>query len=292
MTSSSHSFQALGTTWWIEIFDDASNSHTPAITACQKSASEFEENYSRFKPTSILSRLNDERTILNPSSELRDLLLFGQSLYKTTGGTFNILLEEDQIRRGYDADYSFKPADTSQTVSVVPNPQSDLSITDTDITLHQGRLDLGGFAKGYLIDRLSSCLHSHNINFFLINGGGDIYATSDHGEPITIYLEHPTRTNESIGETRLLEQGFASSSPFKRSWKYGNQSYSHIMTPEQEIPLFSSYVKATSAVLADAFATTALLVSEVTCQILSQQESLSIVRFTPETNELWKTCGF
>jgi thiamine biosynthesis lipoprotein len=222
--------------------------------------SDFEAKYSRFKPDSTISLLNAAGTLADSDETTIELLTLGQQLYRDTGGIFNILVGEHLIARGYDADYSFAPTEEPETV---PSPLEALTITTDRITLTAGHIDLGGYGKGFLIDRLADWLRERGLEHFLINGGGDMYATSDNGQPITIYLEHPTEPGTYIAETTLIDQGFAASSTHKRRWKVSGKEYSHIVDTSSEksdhADEFGIYVKAQNAVTADAWATTLLI---------------------------------
>jgi thiamine biosynthesis lipoprotein len=153
-------------------------------------------------------------------------------------------------------------------------------------------VDLGGYGKGWLIDKLANDLKEHSIDHFLVNGGGDMYATSDaSGEAIAIYLEHPTEVGKYLIETKLKNQGFAASSPFKRRWKSGDKTYTHVVAIS-DVPEIATFVKADTATDADAFATVAMLWPEASLPALAQAESLAIARFDPQTNQLWQTVNF
>ena len=118
-----------------------------------------------------------------------------------------------------------------------------------------------------------------------------MYATSDNGEAITIYLEHPTNTSQYLVETKLLNQGFAASSPFKRQWSDRGKTYTHIVVGG-EVPMLAAFTKAATATEADAFATACGLLSEAELLPLSERENISFARFNPQTNQLWQTTNF
>ena len=287
----SHSFEALGTKWWIEVFDEIDDKTLEdAFGILERFAREFEDNYSRFKADSLISKLNRERILEAPSEEFRALLVFGKELYLRTNTHFNFLTGHIQEARGYDSQYSFIPKNTDE---VRPgNPITDLILNNERIELIHGNVDLGGCGKGYLIDEMTKLLQEQfSLRYFIINGGGDIYATSKNNEPIEIYLEHPTNPKHYIHRTTLFDQGFAASSPFKRVWKVGKQTYSHIVT-DDTLPRVASFVKDKTARDADAFATAALLLTETELTALAQDENLGIARFTPATNRFWQVGGF
>ncbi len=283
------SFPALGTTWWIEVFDDIdAEQASSALGRARLLIETFEANYSRFKPDSLLSQLNHKGIFENPTSEWRDILLLGQTLYNKTNGAFNFLTGNILSNRGYDKDYSFTPTGTPE---IFYDPLTDIVIEPEKVTLRQGQVDIGGYGKGYLIDRVKELFQTIGIQYFLINGGGDMYASSDNGRPLTIYLEHPLQVETYINETTLYEQGFAASSPFKRQWRHANRTYSHIVSQEP-LPLTATFTKAPSAALADAFATTALLLPQTTLIELAALHGFAIAQFDPSINEIWYTQNF
>lgn len=282
-------FKALGTVWWIEIFDEINEEKsTAAFNSCTLLASTFSDTYSRFRADSVISILNQERVLENPSEECRALLTYGKNLYLRSDNTFNLLVGHVLEARGYDANYSFTPKAGELKVC---NPITDLQISEENVTLSCGNVDLGGFGKGYLIDLMKELLESQGLKYFLINGGGDMYATSELGEPVIIYLEHPTEPGKFIEQTTLLNQGFAASSPFKRQWLHENQTYTHIVS-ETTLEPVASFVKAATATDADGFATTSLLIPQNQLESIATREKFDVARFNPETNRFWKLNGF
>ena len=286
-----HSFSALGTTWWITVFDERPAAELrEAVTGAEALIHRFEAKYSRFKADSLIGRLNEVGQLTTDDPELRSLLAYGKQLYLKTNTHFNFLTGHVQEARGYDASYRFTPA------SQIPNPGNpitDLQIDDSIIWVTNSKVDLGGFGKGYVIDQVSAYLQEEcQLHYFLINGGGDMRATSRQGEPITIYLEHPTKAQHYLGQTTLYEQAFASSSPFKRVWQAEEGTYTHILT-SGDAPPVASYLKAPQAAWADAVATTALLATEAELQGLCASEpGTTLARFDPATNRFWSQSDF
>lgn len=275
---------ALGTVWWIEIFADLDDKKLEAVVdGLQFFINTFENKYSRFKSDSLITKLNTTGILENPDLMTIEILKYGQDLYKQTDGLFNFLIGEILENRGYDANYSFNLKETKLSI---PNPLTDLEITKDKIVLKSGRVDLGGFGKGYLVDLLVKELQqTYHLPYFLINGGGDIYATSNNESPIEIYLEHPMQTGTYIGKTTLLNQGFAASSPHKRQWKIKNKIYTHIVNTSQkdntddvakDVEIDGTYVKAKTVAKADAFATVFLLTQEDQTHELAKANKLAI----------------
>lgn len=289
--SKQFTFEAIGTHFWIEIFDDISDEELDTTKRrIEFLCSEFNKNYSRFRPDSQISILNRDRVLNNPSTECRAMLAYGKELYLRSHTSFNILTGHILEARGYDADYSFTAKANLDSLPIC-NPITDLTITESEITLTCGNVDNGGYGKGWLVDVIAQDLLTHNIQYFLVNGGGDMYATSDNEKPVTIYLEHPAEPGKYLIETTLHKQGFAASSPFKRQWSDKGVAYTHIVS-NMEVLLLGAFTKAATATDADAFATACGLLSETELLALSEQENISFARFNPKTNELWQTNNF
>ena len=289
--SKQFTFETIGTQFWIEIFDEITNEELQATKRrLELLCNHFDEEHSRFKPNSQISILNRDRVLMNPTEECTAMLTYGKELYLRTHTTFNILTGHILEARGYDTEYSFIAKESLHSQKVC-NPLTDLIISDSQITLSCGNVDNGGYGKGWLIDVLKEDLLAHNIKYFLVNGGGDMFATSNHDEAITIYLEHPTEPGKYLIETTLLNQGFAASSPFKRQWSDREKTYTHIVS-EHEFEPIATFVKAKTAVDADAFATMALLMPEERLPETILAEDIAIARFNPQTNELWQTQNF
>jgi thiamine biosynthesis lipoprotein len=286
-----HSFKALGTIWWIEIFDEMDTESLDVTFAdIEHFVAEFENRYSRFKPDSLISQLNSKRILNNPDPHCMDFLTYGKSLFLRTGTHFNILTGHILEARGYDANYSFTPKD--ETRLTPGNPVADLSITPDKIELQHGNIDVGGYGKGYLIDEVATRLQAtHQLEYFVINAGGDIYASSKHEEPVEIYLEHPLQEQTYIQKTPLLHQGFAASSPFKRQWKSAAGTVkNHIV--QHNTASIATFVKADSACVADVFATVSLVCEPMRMKELVETEKLAVAFYDPNSNQLTSNESF
>lgn len=249
--------KALGTVWRIELFENR-NDILAIQVAIEGFLEEFEIRYSRFKADSWLSQLNTNRVFKSPDSEFVMLLNQAISFYRKTNGVFNIAIGDKLIASGYDSAYSFNVKGTNVEVPVLTDV---LSVNSDVIKLNNGSLDLGGIGKGFAIDALAQmCKQKFDLQYFLINGGGDIYATSDNGHPITITLAHPTDNKLGIGIVKLLDQGFAASSTYVRAWSdtVTGEVYNHLLTSKN----MASYVVTDTACTADVWATVCAIESE------------------------------
>ncbi len=221
-------FQAIGTHWWIEFFDDINESEFQGLSKkILDCVSKFENDYSRFKDTSIISKLNHLGELKDPPEELLQMIELGETTKKITNGHFNIAVGKVLEDIGYDKNYSFESKFESKIDQQVNQDQTYTPIDTSAVVFSKERIklsknihiDLGGIGKGFLIDKIKNLIKAEGIKYFFINAGGDIYATSDHTNEIEFYLENPFDLDEMIGKIKIMNQSIASSSPTRRRWK-------------------------------------------------------------------------
>jgi thiamine biosynthesis lipoprotein len=154
---------------------------------------------------------------------------------------------------GYDKDYTLTP---KTHIRPTPNFLETVQLVDaTHIKLTEPALiDLGALGKGYAVDRISDYLRTEGIKEFLVDGSGDIAYQREEGV-IRAGLEDPEDTEKVIGVIELRGKGaFCASSGARRRWK----GYQHTIDPEtlqSPTGVLATWVKAETAVLADALAT-------------------------------------
>ncbi len=239
--------EKLGTIWWFEFFDLLPVSRSEVQVSIVAYMEQFEEQYSRFRPDSVVSTLNREGKVEEPTAEFLDILQHGIDAYRATDGVFNMTVGGVLESKGYGRAFVGVP--------VVTNPATALTITETQVLVQQGvHIDIGGFGKGYLIDLLYIFLRERfGLEQVLINGGGDMYVSGDASKvPIRIGLQHPTE-QRLVGSLDLLQQGFAASSPYLRRWKsISGTEEQHLVGTDTP---HAVYVVAPTACLADVWST-------------------------------------
>ncbi|MBC7471710.1 MAG: FAD:protein FMN transferase [candidate division SR1 bacterium] len=240
-------FQALGTKWSLGFKENIDNSAIKEATAIIK---DFEMRYSRFESDSLVSKLNNMRSIPY-DKHLIKMIEIGKYWYIHSNGLFNILIGDKIEKSGYDQELSF--SDINIHSAIVGDPIKDIIISENTIKLlGKGKLDLGGLGKGYLIDLVKDFLIYKKVTEFTVHGGGDIY----HHSPVSqvFYLEHPLNKGEYIDTVSIKNQALCSSSNIKRSWiSTSGINYSHLIGSRLE-PV-QSYVIAKDCVTADIVAT-------------------------------------
>ncbi len=269
-------YPALGTLFWVDVFDKelAEEKVKAAAEDIKSFVIDFEKKFSRFKKDSLVSLLSRERKA--PFDEdLYKMLTLGVSLEKKTDGLFSLFIGNKMIQKGYGSDEFLVTPSTTENKHEVWLEGDDLVIGSDD------GLDLGGIGKGYLIDLLAKRLEEKwGVKEFIINGGGDIYATSRDGEAVQVFLEHPIEEGSFLGSISLFHQGFAASSSFKRRWQKEGSEVNHFIARDEEV-WGAVFTVAASTVLADVYAKVLLLSLPELEKAGGLLESLEELKFAP-----------
>ncbi len=120
---------------------------------------------------------------------------------------------------------------------------ADISISrdDSGISIKSGnpavKLDLGGYAKGYALDRAMAYLQSQGVKHALVNIGGNVIALGKHGERNwRVGIRHP-RDSGAIAALDL-EDGWAigTSGDYQRYFELDGIRYCHVLDPRTGYP--------------------------------------------------------
>jgi thiamine biosynthesis lipoprotein len=124
---------------------------------------------------------------------------------------------------------------------VKSNPQM------SDIRIVRGRaessnksvqLDLGGYAKGYALDRAAELLRKQGIHNALVNIGGNVLALGEHGKrPWRVGIQHPRKSGTLA--TLALHDGEAigTSGDYQRYFTVGDMRFCHLINPRSGYPM-------------------------------------------------------
>jgi thiamine biosynthesis lipoprotein len=103
------------------------------------------------------------------------------------------------------------------------------------------RLDLGGIAAGYGVDRAVAALRAWGIENGFVNVGGDIYAlgVSEDGDPWEVGVRSPYDPAALAGTLRISDRAVATSGDYEQYFDHGGRRYHHILDPRTAEPRLS-----------------------------------------------------
>lgn len=136
--------------------------------------------------------------------------------------------------------------------------------SDGRIVLRDGvRVDLGGFAKGWTVDKAAGLMRG--IDTWVINAGGDLLAkgAGPDGEGWVAGVEDPFQPGTDIGVLFVRDTALATSTTMRRRWRTHEGWAHHIIDPRTgepaETDLASATVEAPTVAEAEVLAKTVLL---------------------------------
>lgn len=250
----------------------------------------YEEEFSRFRPDSALSQLNQSKKII-PSVRFLQILELCDRLHDETAGVFNPLVSLRHL--GYSE--SFEKWQFRAIHEKVDTDWSGVSFSPEYITLREYQsLDLGGIVKWYSVDTARDYLFARGYTDFIINAGGDIYlAGNDDGQPWRIGIDNPMDTNEVLATVDMRDGSISTSWTYKRKWELDGIQYHHIVDPRNgtnPTEIMSISVIWQHTWMTDVYATIALIMG-VDASI-SWLESLWLVGIIiSKTGEIYTTKG-
>ncbi|MGC2164927.1 MAG: FAD:protein FMN transferase [Gallionella sp.] len=177
------------------------------------------------------------------SDELANMLQDAKILSEQSQGLFNPAIGGLIELWGFHAD-EFKPVQPNEKDIarwLAANPQM------SGLTIVRGRvqsanksvqLDLGGYAKGYALDRAAELLRKRGIGNALINIGGNIMALGRHGKRAwRVGIQHPRKAGALA--TMELHDGEAvgTSGDYQRYFMLGTVRFCHLINPRSGYPM-------------------------------------------------------
>lgn len=228
---------------------------------------ELEKKFNYFLKDSELSRINNlkkgERFIL--SEEMFKVLKVSREVGSKTDGVFDVTvgpLSEIWFSTKKGSGLSGGQEINAAKEKMGLNNWALDEIEKAVIIKKEGvKINLGGIAKGFIVDEGIRVLKASGINNALINAGGDIYCIG--GGSLAggwrIGISDPRNSREVIATFRVRDKGVATSGGYERFRESDKKKFTHIIDPRTGHPvekiLRSVTVVANDCVTADALAT-------------------------------------
>jgi thiamine biosynthesis lipoprotein len=94
------------------------------------------------------------------------------------------------------------------------------------------RIDLGGIAKGWSVDRGVEILKGLGIEHAMVNAGGDTRLLGDrHGKPWIVGIRDPRREGAVVARIPLQDEALSTSGDYERYFEEDGVRYHHILVP-------------------------------------------------------------
>ena len=177
------------------------------------------------------------------SAELAELIRDAGALSAQSGGTFNPAIGGLIKLWGFQNDEFLPQRPDPAALAALVQAHPAMS----DIVLENGfaasrnpavQLDLGGYAKGYALDRAAAYLRGQRVKGALVNIGGNILALGErNGRPWRVGIQHP-RQPSAIATLELKDgEAIGTSGDYQRYFELDGKRYCHIIDPRSGYPV-------------------------------------------------------
>lgn len=175
--------------------------------------------------------------------ELEMLLKDSARVSAQSGGLFNPAIGRLIQLWGFQAD-DFKavlPDEKKVAALVRANPRMSDLVFNGDVVRSRNRyvkIDLGGYAKGYALDRAVAILKQQGIHNALINIGGNVMAMGTHGSrDWRVGIQHPRKPGP-IATLELHDgEAIGTSGDYQRYFELNGKRYCHLIDPRSGQPV-------------------------------------------------------
>jgi len=226
------------------------------LQAARAIIEESERRFSRFLPDSEITNLNASAGSWHPiSSDLMDMLLQSREFSLETGGLFDPSILPDLKRLGYDKSMDDIRKDGA-SASFEWGPAFRPNVRQVEIDFDHSRIrlpigmeiDLGGIAKGWIVERAAELLQRYT-SACAASAGGDVVflGLPADGSKWRVAIEDPMDSTSTVAQLQMGPGAVVTSSVVKRSWKQGGVLRHHLIDPRTGEPAASDWLSVTVA---------------------------------------------
>ncbi len=253
----------MGTEISVYLWSDDSDAGLAAVEAVFQEADRIDRLMSTYKDDSEISKINREAAErpIDAGEELYQLIARSMEISAMTEGAFDITYES--VGQHYDFRARQRPDDETIDAELANIDYRYLVLDETHRTVafkQPGvRINLGGIAKGYVVERGISLLRESGIQNAIVTAGGDSRLLGDRrGRPWMVGIRDPREEGEVAISVPLQDEAISTSGDYERFFEEGGVRYHHIIHPSTGTPasgVQSATVFGPDAVTADALST-------------------------------------
>lgn len=258
-------FYALGSDCSLQFIAPSRSLAQDAAIAVEREVARIEARYSRYRPDSELSRINDIAAIggsVVVDAETAGLVEYAYACFRKSDGLFDI--SSGLLRKAWNFRVGALPTEKKIAELLPRIGLSKVEWSNPRLTFGTAgmELDLGGIGKEYAVDRAAQIAGAMGIENGLVNLGGDIRVIGRGELPWRIGIRHPRHPSVSMIVVNLASGGLATSGDYERFIEVDGRRYCHILDPRSGWPvqdLRSVTVIGDDCLVAGSLATMAML---------------------------------
>lgn len=226
----------MGTRIDVEIWHDSEPEARALIAAAMAEFDRIEAEMSTFRPDSEISRVNDRAAAaaVPVSAELYGLVARSLEMSVLSQGAFDITF--DSVGQLYDYRRRVQPTDAEIAARLPEINYRHVVLDPADhsirFTMPGTRINLGGIAKGYSVERVIAQLRAAGVQHALATAGGDTRLLGDHhGAPWIVGIRDPDDASKLVTRLALVDEAISTSGDYERYFIAGGKRVHHIIDP-------------------------------------------------------------
>jgi thiamine biosynthesis lipoprotein len=227
----------MGTRCAVELWSEDKALGDAAITSVFDDMKRIDRLMSTWKEDTEISKVNREgsKHPVKISPELFTLLQVSVEYSELTHGAFDITYAS--VGYLYDFKKGVHP-DQKAIDRALPGINwrhmvLDAKKTTVYFTRPGMRIDLGGIAKGYSVDRGIEILQKQGITRAMVNAGGDTRIIGDRfGKPWVVGVRDPDHEGKVFLRLPLTDTAFSTSGDYERYFDENGKRFHHIIDPK------------------------------------------------------------
>jgi thiamine biosynthesis lipoprotein len=226
----------MGTRVAVELWSENPALAERAMQAVLEEMRRTDELMSHYKPESQLSAVNAhaaERPVeVDPT--IVEVVARALEFSRISGGAFDITYASVGYLYDYRAHQKPSEAQIEQALPGVDyrRVQVDRVASTIRFTAPGVRIDLGGIAKGYAVDRSIEILRKLGIRHAMVNAGGDTRLLGDRrGAPWIVGVRDPRNDSALVTRLPLADEAVSTSGDYERYFEADGVRYHHILVP-------------------------------------------------------------
>jgi thiamine biosynthesis lipoprotein len=226
----------MGTRIAVQLWSEDPRQAVDAIDAVMAEMHRTDELMSTYKPASQLSQVNAhayERPV-QVDADIIDVMQKSIEYSRLSEGVFDVTYASV----GYLYDYRAHQHPTeAQIAAALPGVDYRQVLIDPQARtirfMKPGmRIDLGGIAKGWAVDRGIEILRRAGIQHAMVNAGGDTALLGDRlGKPWVVGIRDPRKAGAVVARIPLQDEAISTSGDYERYFEENGQRYHHIIEP-------------------------------------------------------------
>ncbi len=226
----------MGTAVSVELWADDEASAAAAIEAVMQEMVHIDQSMSPYIETSELALINREaaRRPVKISAEMFYLLKTALHYSQISDGAFDISFASVGYMYDYRNHIEPDEAQIQKQLSAIDYRSIKLDAGNSTVHfLKPGmRIDLGGIAKGYAVDKGADVLLARGIRHAIVTAGGDSRIIGDRrGRPWMVGVKDPRIGNKEAVVLPLESTALSTSGDYERYFMDGDRRVHHILNP-------------------------------------------------------------